>query len=37
MPLVLEQAWMKHTLPSHRMVVQTIQLPATKVLAKQEP
>lgn len=30
-------AWMEHAMPVHRMVVQTIQLPAPKVLARQEP
>ncbi|NOS81679.1 MAG: hypothetical protein HOP32_08885 [Nitrospira sp.] len=30
-------AWMEHAMPAHRMVVQTLQLPASKVLAKQEP
>jgi hypothetical protein len=30
-------AWMEHAMPIHRMVVQTIQLPPIKVLAKQEP
>jgi hypothetical protein len=30
-------AWMEHAMPNHRMVVQTIQLPAAKVLARQEP
>jgi len=30
-------AWMEHAMPSHRLVVQTLQLPAAKVLAKQEP
>jgi hypothetical protein len=30
-------AWMEHAMPAHRMVVQTIQLPAAKVLARQEP
>jgi hypothetical protein len=30
-------AWMEHAMPAHRMVVQTIQLPSTKVLARQEP
>ena len=30
-------AWMEHAMPSHRMVVQTLQLPAAKVVAKQEP
>jgi len=30
-------AWMEHAMPAHRMVVQTIQLPPMKVLAKQEP
>ncbi len=29
--------WMEHAMPAHRMVVQTIQLPSTKVLARQEP
>jgi hypothetical protein len=30
-------AWMEHAMPVHRMVVQTVQLPAIKVLPKQEP
>lgn len=30
-------AWMEHAMPAHRMVVQTLQLPAVKVVAKQEP
>ncbi len=30
-------AWMEHAMPSHRIVVQTIQLPAAEVLARQEP
>jgi hypothetical protein len=30
-------AWMEHAMPVHRMVVQTIQLPAMKVVARQEP
>jgi hypothetical protein len=30
-------AWMEHAMPAHRMVVQTIQLPPMKVLARQEP
>ncbi|MDE3218042.1 MAG: hypothetical protein KGO23_01570, partial [Nitrospirota bacterium] len=30
-------AWMEHAMPVHRMVVQTIQLPAAKVIARQEP
>ena len=30
-------AWMEHAMPVHRMVVQTIQLPALNVIAKQEP
>ncbi len=30
-------AWMEHAMPSHRIVVQTLQLPAVKVLARQEP
>ena len=30
-------AWMEHAMPAHRMVVQTIQLPSLKVLARQEP
>ena len=30
-------AWMEHAMPVHRMVVQTIQLPALNVLARQEP
>ena len=30
-------AWMEHAMPSHRLVVQTLQLPAAKVLARQEP
>ncbi|MEO8338209.1 MAG: sialidase family protein [Nitrospirota bacterium] len=30
-------AWMEHAMPAHRMVVQTLQLPGPKVIAKQEP
>ncbi|MCX5721672.1 MAG: sialidase family protein [Nitrospirae bacterium] len=30
-------AWMEHAMPVHRMVVQTIQLPAATALARQEP
>ena len=30
-------AWMEHAMPVHRMVVQTIQLAAAKVIARQEP
>lgn len=30
-------AWMEHAMPVHRMVVQTLQLPSAKVLARQEP
>ncbi|TKB94586.1 MAG: hypothetical protein E8D41_03280 [Nitrospira sp.] len=30
-------AWMEHAMPAHRMVVQTLQLPTAKVLARQEP
>ena len=30
-------AWMEHAMPNHRMVVQTLQLPAAKVVARQEP
>ncbi|THJ22494.1 MAG: exo-alpha-sialidase [Nitrospira sp. CG24E] len=30
-------AWMEHAMPVHRIVVQTIQLPAAKVLARQDP
>jgi hypothetical protein len=30
-------AWMEHAMPSHRIVVQTLQLPVAKVVAKQEP
>ena len=30
-------AWMEHAMPSHRIVVQTLQLPAVKVLSRQEP
>jgi hypothetical protein len=30
-------AWMEHVMPAHRMVVQTIQLPLPKVVARQEP
>jgi hypothetical protein len=30
-------AWMEHAMPVHRMVVQTLQLPAAKILARQEP
>jgi hypothetical protein len=37
MPLMSEQAWMEHAMPAHRMVVQTLQLPPAKALAKQEP
>jgi BNR repeat-like domain len=29
-------AWMEHAMPAHRMVVQTIQLPLPKVVARQE-
>ena len=30
-------AWMEHAMPAHRMVVQTLQLPTAKALARQEP
>jgi hypothetical protein len=30
-------AWMEHAMPVHRMVVQTLQLPPAKVVARQEP
>lgn len=30
-------AWMEHAMPNHRMVVQTLQLPAVKVVERQEP
>ena len=30
-------AWMEHAMPVHRMVVQTIQLPAAKAFVRQEP
>ena len=30
-------AWMEHAMPAHRMVIQTLQLPTAKVLARQEP
>jgi hypothetical protein len=30
-------AWMEHAMPVHRMVVQTLQLPVSKVIARQEP
>ncbi len=30
-------AWMEHAMPAHRIVVQTIQLPATQAIARQEP
>ncbi|SPP63740.1 sialidase family protein [Nitrospira lenta] len=30
-------AWMEHAMPAHRIVVQTIQLPAIQAVAKQEP
>src|SRR4029078_29046 len=30
-------AWMEHAMPAHRMIVQTLQLPAAKVGARQEP
>ena len=30
-------AWMEHAMPAHRMVVQTLQLPASNVLTRQEP
>ena len=30
-------AWMEHAMPAHRMVVQTLQLPSSNVLARQEP
>ena len=28
MSLISEQAWLKHAMANHRMVVQTLQLPA---------
>ena len=34
--LMSEQAWMEHAMPNHRMVVQTLQLPAVRALAMQE-
>lgn len=30
-------AWMEHAMPAHRLVVQTLQLPVPKVVARQEP
>ena len=30
-------AWMEHAMPAHRLVMQTLQLPAAKVVARQEP
>ncbi len=30
-------AWLEHAMPNHRMVVQTLQLSAVKVVARQEP
>ncbi|MDO9117091.1 MAG: sialidase family protein [Nitrospira sp.] len=30
-------AWMEHAMPAHRIVVQTIQMPATPTIARQEP
>ncbi len=30
-------AWMEHAMPAHRIVVQTIQLPSTSTIARQEP
>jgi len=30
-------AWMEHAMPVHRMVVQTLQLPAADVVARKEP
>lgn len=30
-------AWIEHAMPNHRIVVQTLQLPPAKVLARQEP
>jgi len=30
-------AWMEHAMPNHRIVVQTLQLPPARVLARQEP
>ncbi len=30
-------AWMEHAMPNHRIVVQTLQLPAANVVARQEP
>jgi len=29
--------WLEHAMPNHRIVVQTLQLPSEKVLARQEP
>ena len=29
--------WMEHSMPAHRVVVQTIQLPAIQTMARQEP
>lgn len=30
-------AWLEHAMPAHRIVVQTIQLPGTQTVARQEP
>ena len=30
-------AWMEHAMPAHRLVMQTLQLPGVKVVARQEP
>jgi hypothetical protein len=30
-------AWVEHAMPNHRIVVQTLQLPSAKILARQEP
>jgi hypothetical protein len=30
-------AWVEHAMPNHRIVVQTLQLPPARVLARQEP
>jgi hypothetical protein len=30
-------AWMEHAMPNHRMVIQTLQLPAAKIIARQVP
>ena len=37
MPLMSKQAWMERAMPNHLMVVQPLQLPAAKVVARQEP